>query len=232
MKLAIVDDEKKWQEAIRDLVIKLVDWEKAEIDVFISGESFLEKNIEYDIVFMDIEMGKLNGFETTKRYKAIFPDTTVIITTTYAELSRMGYKVNAFRYIDKMEMNEEIPEAFHAYKEKMKLSGVVELNTIYGVKQVRITDIIFFEKGNKKTIVHCKEISFECYETIKLLEEKMKDHGFYKTHRAYLVNLRYVKNYDKKDIIMAGDKKVYLSRRRYEEFNNKYLEFRYCIAGM
>ena len=116
MRVAIVDDEERWRTKTEEIVTKFNAEECLEIDKYASGEIFLKKAELYDIVFLDVEMKQLDGFETASGYREIFPKAMIIILTTHTELSRKGYMVNAFRYVDKTNIEEELTEALMSAK--------------------------------------------------------------------------------------------------------------------
>ncbi len=92
--------------------------EDIRVDSFFDGESLFEKSRPYDVVFFDVELGenKEDGLSLCKKYKTVYPEQKhiAIILTTHTELGRYGYMLNAFRYIDKLNLDEELEEAVHA----------------------------------------------------------------------------------------------------------------------
>lgn len=111
MRIAVVDDERNWLVKIKRYVKEYFGEMDVEIRAFFSGEAFLEDAGEYQIVFMDIEMPGRDGFSVLQEYRMEHEDSLFIILTTHIEMSREGYKVEAFRYIDKHKMMDEIREA-------------------------------------------------------------------------------------------------------------------------
>lgn len=111
MNIAIIDDEKIWRDKAHRLVEKHYNDIEMTIDEFGSGGDFLEKKQKYDFVLMDVEMDELNGFETISQYRLFFDDFIAIIFITHMEVSAQGYLVNAFRYVNKAKMEEELEEA-------------------------------------------------------------------------------------------------------------------------
>ena len=65
------------------------------------------KRQEYDIVFMDIEMPEIDGWNTAKTYRIFYPESVVAMLTTHDEMCSKGYHINAFRFISKQNMEYE-----------------------------------------------------------------------------------------------------------------------------
>ena len=97
MRIAVVDDEKMYRELIFDIVKN----ESENIDIYESGERFLEADKEYELIFMDIEMGGLDGIEVSTIYHKDYPDAIICLVTTHTEMVQNGYKARAFRFIYK-----------------------------------------------------------------------------------------------------------------------------------
>ena len=69
LKIAVVDDEPLWQQKTVDVIEMKYGLDAPHIDRYSSGRELLDRNTYYDILFMDIEMEGLDGFETAKRYQ-------------------------------------------------------------------------------------------------------------------------------------------------------------------
>ena len=203
MNIAIVDDENIWQTKIKDELI-----------------SYYNEKAQIEVVFMDLEFAqeKEDGLYAIEVYKRNYPETVVIILTTHTELARLGYKVDAFRYIDKLHL-EDLQEALESLDKKFIQNEDVSFYlTESRMQKIRCCDIIYVEaRGRKVELVTLKGI-FLCNEGIEQIETRLKKYGFFRSHRSYLINLAHVTDYRKNEIYMAENHKVSLSRRRHEQF--------------
>ena len=233
MRIAIIDDEKEWREcAVSNVKAYYMDI-TVEIDTYSSGKDFLEKEEIYDIVLVDIEMPEKDGFETISDYRVINDNCVAIILTTHTELSNKGYLVNAFRYIDKTNMEVELKEALKSAGKVLESNNIITLNAIkLGEIKLVIKDILFIETTKRNILVHTNNDEYECYGNISDFENELNKYGFYRSHRSFLVNLDKVKKFDRKCIYFAGDKKAFLSSRKYTDMKSKYVERKISIASM
>ena len=75
---------------------------------------------KYDLAFLDIDMGPLNGVDLARRLHELRPDMLLIFVTNYVEYSLQGYEVQAFRYLLKAEMPQKleryVQQALTAYR--------------------------------------------------------------------------------------------------------------------
>ena len=232
MKIAIVDDEVKWRNLTLEVVKGHV--EKAdEIDTFESGVEFIKNNGEYNVVLMDVDMPEMDGFETIMNYKERYSESIIIILTTHLDCARKGYLVDAFRYVDKTKMKEELKEAFEKVREinrknRFSLTGTNENDT----KNILIKDILYIETNGRGSIINTIDRDYECSEKINDLETKLEEYGFFKCHKSFLINLNCVEHLDKEFAYFAKGKKAYISVRKYTETKKRYIEAKKKFASM
>ena len=223
MKIAVVDDEKIWRNKAVEIIKEY--FEEVSISTFASGEGLLDNNEEYAIVILDIEMQGKDGFQTALEYKISYPDAIIIMLTTHIELSRKGYVVDAFRYVDKTKMCEEMEEAFFSAKKVLERFSVVQINVIgIGSIPVVLKDIIYIETKERKVLVHTYDNVYECSESIGNLEKKLSEKGFFRCHKSYIVNLDAIKKIDKVFVYMADGDKVMVGTKKYATLKKAYIK--------
>lgn len=232
MRIAVVDDEKLWLKRVEDFLGNYYSDKEVDIACYLSGKGFLDKNKRYDIVLMDIEMPVVDGFEAIERYKARFPEAVIIILTTHDEYMKKGFIFEAFRYVDKLAMDNELTEALKSAERKLDGGKTMFLKVLrVGEVAVKIRDIIYIETMKRHVIVHIKNDLLLCGNTITEMEKELADEGFFRVHRSYLINLRCVDSFCKTDIKMSNGDMAMLSARRCAEFKKYLMEYRYYIAN-
>ena len=203
---------------------------KVQVCEFESGEAFLEKMEEYQVVLMDIELPQKDGFEVSQTYKKKYPNSILIILTTHTELSRNGYLVNAFRYIDKISLHQELVEAFTKVKSMFQRRETILLHQVsIGDIKVPIGDIIYIETEKRNILVHTKKTTCCCKENIQKVGGQLKEKGFCRPHRSYLVNMDWVEEVEKQGVILKTGETILVSGRRYSELKKEvyYWKFKY-----
>lgn len=229
MKIAIVDDELHWHDKIETI---LCQYDNVEIDNYSNGEEFLHNTKNYDIVFMDIEMPSMDGFDTIKKARELNLQSIYIIMTTHSEMSRKGYLVNAFRYIDKQKMKDEIPEAINSANIILDNNKRISVNVIgKGLLEINLSNILYIETEKHRVLVHTNNDVVRCVDRMIDLENKLLKENFYRCHNAYIVNLDVVNKIEKTYAILKNGEKVEISRRKYQEFGNRYLERKFYCAN-
>lgn len=231
MRIAIVDDQRKWRISVEELIKKHYGEHAPQIDQFDCGESFYNHE-EYDVVFMDIEMKEMDGFETARRYKQNNSEALILFLTTHVELSRRGYMVNAFRYIDKACIVEEIEEALNAIDELPNKDRVIAFHVVNMAEMhIRVKDILFVETDKRNIIVHTMERDYISNRSLEEVEEELKDCGFYRCHKSYLVNLERVRKIDRLYAYFANGTKAMISTRKYTEMKENFFAYNSMIAN-
>lgn len=237
MRIAIVDDDKEWRQQAYTMAKKCFAETDVVIECFASGDEFLEKNKGYDILLLDIEMPGKDGFETAHAYRVSYPDVILILLTTHLELSRKGYEVNAFRYVDKLCIQEELKSAFDLTKKMLGRNKIIEINLVnIGRFPLCLKDIVYIETSGRKCIVYTYDNSYECSDSVKSLDVFLSEDGFYRCHKSYIVNLDAIKRIEQNAYgaiyaHMAGGHKVMVAVRRYPELKKKYVGRKYEYAN-
>lgn len=237
MKIAIVDDDKEWRQNALRVTKQYFEEGDIVVKCFSSGEALLEKNEKYEIVILDIEMPGRDGFQTACEYKVSYPDVIIIMLTTHLELSRKGYEVDAFRYVDKLHIKEELEAAFFSAKKLLERNKIVEISVVnLGQIPLALKDIIYIETKGRKVLVHTYNNEYECSDSIRSFEENLCGEGFFRCHKSNIVNLDAIKKIDQLRYggayaHMADGGTVMIAVRKYAELKKKYINRRYEYAN-
>ena len=224
MRIAIVDDEMHWKKAAEQVVSKHYSNVEVKVDTYESGEQYLDSKIQYDISFVDIEMSGIDGFETIEKARVYNPDGIYIILTTHTEMSRKGYLVNAFRYIDKIKLVDEMTEAMQSAELILGRNKKIEVNIIdVGLGKIVLKDITYIETEKHYILIHTKEKDIRSSNTMKEMEELLDDKWFFRCHNSYIVNLDEIASVDKKIIYLKNGNDIDIAQRKAADFNKAYL---------
>lgn len=103
---AIVEDEKEARVYLRNNLVRAFAERNRNlaVDLFADGQEFFsmfEKHYHYDVLFLDIEMSGLSGFEICRRVREIKPDMLVVFISGREELVFQSFEVQPFRFIRK-----------------------------------------------------------------------------------------------------------------------------------
>lgn len=85
-------------------------------------------------------------------------------------------------------------------------------------RKMFLDDIYYFEIKGRMVDVHGAEDVFTYYERIGELEDKLGGKGFFRCHKSYLVNLKYVDGYNRQEAVLENGEKIVIAKRRYDKF--------------
>lgn len=227
MKIAICDDEREVGEQIKDFIRRQKGGCKVEL--YGSGEELLAAEVPFDMIFLDIQMGGMDGISTARELRRRNADTVLIFITGIREAVFDAFDVSAFHYLLKPVNERKFAEVFRRAEEVCRRRGQEPLVIRTGGKSLTLErkDILYLESRGRKAEIHRKANpaeTIEIYANMDELEEQLGE-NFYRCHRGYLVNLAYIREYDRESIRLANGESIYLSRRKYDEFVKAYMHY-------
>lgn len=226
MKIAICDDDWHMQQTLRLLIDEIYQDLDMLVDGFTSGEALLaavqKQSQPYQLILLDIEMRGIDGIETAKRLRKLLPDCYIIFITSHDEFALTGYEVAAFRYLVKPVQPEKLTEAISAVR--AELSDHITLHVEDGPVEalLRVKDIYYIEAQDKRVRVVLKDTAFSNRRGIDEIERALAGEDFFRVHRSYLINFRYVARLDKNEILLVSGEQIPLSRLRKKAFKNAF----------
>jgi len=201
-----------------------------------------------DLVFLDVEMPWMNGFEMLDLLRPI--NFEVIFVTAYDSYAVEAFKVSAVDYLMKPVDKNDLINAVEKVKEKMqkslmsndKIQDLLEsyfskskINKIAipdkeGQKFIRPEEILYVEAESNYSIIHLKDgKQIVVTSTLKSLEQKLDKNTFARVHNSFLVNLAEVEQHVRKDgghLLLSNNAQIPISRSKKSElkelFENKY----------
>ncbi len=181
----------------------------------------------YDVVFMDIVLGKsgLDGMAAARRMRQYDSEVKLIFITTMTQFAIDGYEVNAFDYFLK-------PASY--YKIKMRLDRARRLaksDCVYVMAnvndaQMRISsdDIYYVEVITHTLNYHTCNGVYCARGVLKNIEKILAPAGFARCGISYLVNLNKIKSI-KKNTLVVGDDELRITRGKQKEFMTTFVRF-------
>lgn len=202
--------------------------ENIHIDKFTAGKDFLNthKSEPFDVVFLDIDMPQINGFDIAEK---ISEKALIIFVTTHDELVYSSLKFQPFRFIRKTHLNNELSETLTAVIERISKSNTerkIEFQTKDRKIYLLADEIEYIEVyGHWLRVAVCVGEPIECYGSLSDLEKRFQPVGFVRTHKSYLVNFKYVYSLEKTKVVMDSKTEIPLSRYKANEVKEKFKEY-------
>ena len=200
------------------------------IPIFTSGNTLLDYigNDPIDVLFLDVDMPDINGFEVAERIQREYRDTVIIFVSAYDDFVYSSFEYAPFRFLRKTKLSEELKDTLVKVVRKCLLNkDSIEINSVSGTEYIRVRDILYFEnQSNYYNVYTIKKKILRCRGSMKALEETLADRDFFRVHSAYIVNLDNIDIFSNSGkIIMNDGREITVSRQRRQEFKEKYYLF-------
>ena len=231
MRIAVCDDDRTIREELFRLIQKQVS--EADIMEYQSGEELINARGNFDIYFLDIEMGEVSGMDIARRIREQEENgrqrSIIIFVTGYREYMEAAFDVNAFHYLIKPIDTEKFSEVFRRawkeaavfYEQEKKYIIVKSSGT---QQKILLKNIYYIESGNKKVIFHTTDGTLEVYGKMEELEKGLGN-TFYRCHRCYLVNMEKISAYSADNIQVINGDNLLLARKKYSDFIKTYMRY-------
>ncbi len=245
IKAIIVDDEPKCCKTLSALLDRFC----PEIEVTAvcsNGLEALTKIREHSpsLVFLDVEMPKMNGFEMLAQIPTI--NFHLIFTTSYDQYALKAFRFSAIDYLLKpidrdelqisvqkvvRQMQIPVPQQLEIMMEKInqpaKPINRIALPTMEGLQMILVENIIRCESDDNYTILFLKDKKkLIVSSTLKDIELMLDEHPFVRVHRSHMVNLNEIEKYLKGEggnVIMSDGSAIDVSRSKKETLLKKLL---------
>jgi DNA-binding LytR/AlgR family response regulator len=239
--IAICDDEKYARKLIRNLIEK--QGIRCKVTEFSSGKELLEvlRQKAVDILFLDVSMEGMDGMAVAKqlrsqageRGEAVWGSLPLLIFVTgYPEYMMDAFSVNAFQFLVKPIKEQEFAAVFaQAVREwrclaarRQKPPRELLVRAGNATRKVLVEDIYYVESSNRKVILSLSHEKIIYYGKIGQLEEEFPK-SFFRVHKGYLVNMKYVERYSRTEVRMKNGDVLLISKYKYQEFVKAYLDY-------
>jgi len=240
IKVLIIDDENNSIEALCYELNEFKDYIIV-IDKCSSGKEGIDsigKN-NPNLVFLDIEMPGMNGFEMLEKIENINFD--IVFTTAYDKFALKAFEISAMDYLLKPINNSDLKKVINKVKKRLDEPVIqkqlellfefmknknpdfptIALPTMDTLEFVEIKDIVNCVSDSNYTYIYIKDGNkFYVSKTLKDVEKMLKGHNFVRVHHSHLVNILYIKRYIKGrggELVLKNGDIIPVSRNKKED---------------
>lgn len=207
-----------------------------EVLSYTSGSLLFKAYVQdrFDVIFLDIDMPQMSGFEVAKMLRDDFSSCFIIFVTSHSELVYESMDFQPFHFIRKncsTSLEESVGEMVKKLMKHMKQNEKVILeDDISGRCGVYIRDIVYIESDRHyvKYYIKGKDMPIRMRIGINECEEKYRKYDFLRIHKRYLINLRYLSKLDNRiDEVLIGSINIRLpmSKNYKKDVDEKYTLF-------
>lgn len=247
MRIAICEDDKVSREYESQLIHQWAQNNqlKITVDSFSSAENFLfesEDRLEYDLLLLDIQMGKMNGFELAKTLRGRGFSGSLAFLTGIMDYALEGYEVGAVRYILKPVKEDNLFKVLDTVYADFKrhAEDVFLLQMGNDVSKIPFDQIIYVEaRGHYVHLCGCsgvatgagglagggKPFEKEWKAAFGSVAPSFDGKGFFCLRRGLLVNLLHVSKITKTECTLTNGEVLPVARNNYDDLNRAFIDF-------
>ncbi len=204
------------------------------------------KQHQPDVVFLDIEMPEFSGFELVNFFDEV--DFEIVFVTAYSDYALQAFAISAVDYllkpvqVDKLKSAvDKVAAKLHSHNMKQRLQVLqqnlqgdefskIALPVSDGLLFVEVSNIAMLEADGAYTHVFLADGSkLMVSKKLKFFEDLLsKRKNFFRIHRSHLINLNFVKKYNRLDssIVMDNGSSMPVSKERKKEFEESFADIR------
>lgn len=226
MRIAICDDEVAVLSSLSDFINKTYRDINLLTEQYSSGETLIraieKQGMSYDLLFLDIEMDDIDGIQVAKKVHAFLADMYIVFITSHDEFAMTGYEVSAFRFLTKPIQPQKLIEAITAVKKELLNQKTIHVESKDKEAVLKVKDILYIEAQDKNVKIVQQKQSYYDRNRIDFYTHLLGSNDFYRVHRSYLINLRYIKFIDSLDVLMVNGDSIPISRLRKKQFDEAF----------
>ncbi len=227
--IAVVDDDPKDASMLKECVETYckTNHHAAMIHVFHDGLDLIRSTENHDIVFLDIQMGKLDGLETARFIRKINKETILVFVTNMAQFAIKGYEVDALDFILKPVSMASIDYVLDKAMKKLdggSAKASFSLKTSDGTISLSANDITYVEVFDHNLVYHTTKGEYTVRGRLSDVSGKLSPDRFVMCNRSFIVNLRHVSNVTS-DYLLIGDTRISVSKSHRKELMQRFSSF-------
>lgn len=236
MRILICDDEKSIQSLLKQKVGRFLAEKNISCDILCCGSgeevlSLAKQGMTVDLLFLDIQMPGKNGMEIARILRRQHRDISIIFVTALSDYVYEAFDVDALHYLVKPFTDEKLFQVLDKAVRHRKNTATEDSAQPRAIlvkrgglsTKVLLSDIIYAEVFNRKVMLHTVHGDIEYYGKLTDLSEQAGT-DFYRTHRAYLVNLHYVEKYNATTVWLEQGTAL-LSKKQFTGFVRQYMQY-------
>lgn len=235
IRIGICDDNGVMLNNLKNIIGKAFAEHTTDFEVltYSSGTLLINEHKQepFHIIFLDIDMPKVTGFDVAKTLRDEFSNCFIIFVTSHSELMYESMDFQPFHFIKK-NSDEPISSSVNRIVKKLmkhmrQNEKVVLEDDISGRHAVYIHNIIYLESDKHYVKYYVKDMDepIKMRENISECEERYSYYDFVRIHKRYLINLKYLSNFDNtNNEVLLGtiSKKLAMSKNYKKDVDEKY----------
>lgn len=222
LNIAICDDDKVFCDYLKNIIKNLCSRQNisTEITLFTDGENLcktLGNNILYDLIFLDIELVKINGIDVARYIREDLKNQSmqIVYISAKEEYVMELFKARPLNFLLKPIEPLKVEECIKDYIEKYQIQlQYFQFESNKSYIKLDLNNIIYFESSLRKIFINTNRQQYVMYGKLSNLIEEKSLKNFWYLHKSFLVNPNYIQKYSYNEVILTTNKSIPISRSR------------------
>lgn len=201
LRIAVCDDDMRFAGELEEMVRR----EAADAGAGVDTEAYsdggtlvadIEKGYRYDLIFLDIEMGRVDGINAARQIRRVDRSALLIYVSGYEQYLKELFEVEPFRFLSKPVDKAKLGRYF---RDACARIGEAEAYYCFSfnkeIRKAAVGDIVYFESRNRVVHIFMSDGSEErFYGRLSTVEKELSEgrHDFLRIHQSFLVNYRFI----------------------------------------
>lgn len=189
------------------------------------------KHIDIALLDIDFENSDCNGLDIARALRGCRRDSVILFVTDFIEYAPDGYEVQAFRYILKRNLEQDMIPCLRLAVAQLESERDIFRFQISGeILDIPLAEVLYFAVSQHNVTIHLRaamgigqQKKYSFYGSLTELEDRLSGRGFLRVHKSYLVNMQRIARFLSKEVVMDDGSVLRVSEKNYAENKKKYL---------
>ena len=230
MNIAICDDLDVDRKIITDMINRYFTEHNSIVNIttYNNGEDLISNftHENFDLIFLDIYMYKLNGIDTAKEIRKKDDNSILVFITTSSDFALDAYDLDALQYLIKPITYDKIKKILDKCLKELS-TNMRFIDVFEGGNPVKIplNDIYYIDVYDKYCYIHLKDKVIKTHSSLAKLWGFLETSSFLKCHRSYIVNMLYINEMLSNDFLLKNGEKIPITKNDKLNLKQTYLDF-------
>lgn len=225
--VGLCDDEEYVCDSVYKILKKYGNEHQIEIEFiyYNSAKLLLEKRDMLDVLFLDIEMPKMDGIKAGMKLRDWNIDYKIIMLTVREDRFRDAFKIGAFRFVPKPINEVEFCLAINDVIDAMSINRSVIAYRDNVAFEISQKDILYIEANYSSSLIYTRDCEYRSEQSLKAWSNLLDKRFFFQSHRSYIVNMSKIENVQGNTIYLVTGDRILVSRRLRTSFLKAYMMY-------
>ncbi len=229
LKIALCDDDSALLEVLEKYFDKLGD-SSLDYDIYFCADELYKyinsQKIRYDVYILDIEMKGMNGLELARYLRDQDSNSLIVFLTSYSKYVFSVFEVITFDFLLKPIGYSKFVKLIQKIKRYLQITkGTFVFSYRKNSFSIPCEEIYYIEKSGRKAYLYTKNKEYGFNMTLEDIWKQLDSTVFVAIHPSCIVNLSYVREIVRDELILRTGEKLFVSKKYCQEIKKKHLGF-------